>query len=121
MKTIKTTIAIALLFATAIGFANNTSSTLVNGNEVTTISNTEKHQPYFRKSNGKLYLNYLNEGMQNVQIKVIDSNNRIVFATTLKGEFVVEKAFDFNKAVKDNYKVVVKSNKETYYEYITVK
>lgn len=121
MKTIKTTIAIALLFATAIGFANNTSSLLLNKNEVTTVSGSEKHQPYFRKSNGKLYLNYLNEGMKNVQIKVIDSENRIVFATTSKGEFLVEKAFDFNKAVKDNYKIVVRSNKETYYEYFSVK
>jgi len=121
MKKIKTTIAIALLFATAIGFANNTSSTLVNGNVETTVSGTEKHQPYFRKANGKLYMNYLNEGMEKVQIKIIDSENRIVFATTLKGKFVVEKAFNFNKAVKDNYKIVVKGNNETYYEYFAVK
>ena len=121
MKTIKTTIAIALLFATAIGFANNTSSTLVYGNKVTTVSSSDEHQPYFRKGNGKLYMNYLNEGMENVQIKVIDSENRVVYATTYKGEFVVEKAFDFNKAEKDNYKIVVKSNNETYYEYFAVK
>ena len=121
MKTIKTTIAIALLFATAIGFANNTSSTLVNGSEVLTVSSSDKHQPYFRKANGKLYMNYLNEGMEKVQIKVIDSENRVVFATTLKGEFVVEKAFNFSKAEKDNYKIVVKNNNETYYEYFAVK
>lgn len=111
----------ALLFATAVSYAN-TSTTIssVQKNEVEIISN-EKNEPFFRKAGDKLYLNFFNKEMGDIQIRVVDSENRVVYSEVLKSKLVVEKAFNFGKAEKDSYKVVVKDGKDTYAEYYVVK
>ncbi|QBA63582.1 hypothetical protein [Muriicola soli] len=121
MKTLKSISVMALLFATAYSYAN-TSSTIssVQENEVEVIS-LEKNEPFFRKAGDKLYLNFFNKEMGDIQIRVVDSENRIVYSEVLKSKLVVEKAFNFGKAEKDSYKVVVKDGKDTYAEYYVVK
>lgn len=126
MKTIKSTTAIALLFATALSFANNTPKNVTTTNEVSGIysgseSIRESHEPFFRKADGKLYVNFFNQDMDKVQIKVIDSENRVVYKETLKDQLVIEKAFNFKNARTDNYKVVIMEGNATYYEYFLVK
>jgi len=120
MKTLKSITAIAMLFATASNYAHTTLSipSAQNGIE---IPAKVKNEPFFRKSGDKLYLNYFNQEMEDIQIRVVDSENRIVYSETLNSKLVVEKAFNFSKAEKDSYKVVVKSGKETYAEYYVVK
>ncbi|NNK18429.1 MAG: hypothetical protein HKP49_04700 [Maribacter sp.] len=121
MKTLKSISAIALLFATASTYANNfTPATSVEGSGVV-VSSLEKNEPYFRKAGDKLYLNFFNKEMSDIQIRVVDSENRIVYSETLKSRLVVEKAFNFENAEKDSYKVVLKDGKDTYAEYYVVK
>jgi hypothetical protein len=66
-------------------------------------------------------MNFFNEKMGDVQIRVMDSDNRVIFKETLKDKLIVEKAFNFSTAVKDSYKVIVTEGNETYYEYYVVK
>ncbi len=80
-----------------------------------------KVSPFFRKAGDKLFLNFLNRDMGDVQIKVIDSENRILYSETLKSTLVVEKAFNFGNAEKDSYKIVVRDDNDTFAEYYVVK
>lgn len=84
------------------------------------LEKEEKLKPIFRKKGNKLYLNLLNLEESNVQIKVLDSRNRVLFTEVIRGELVVEKAINFEKAYLDNYTVVVQSGGETYYENVLV-
>jgi hypothetical protein len=121
MKTMKTITAAVLLLLTTGSFAHtfNTSlSAAENGNDNPIV---RKEEPFFRKSGDKLYLNFFNREMGDVQIRVIDSENRIVYSETLKSTLLVEKAFNFEKAEKDSYKVILRDGDETYAEYYVVK
>lgn len=121
MKTFKSITAIAFLFATALSFAHTTPSVLpVQNNGISMTANVD-HKPFFRRSEGKLFMNFFNQEMRDVKIMVIDSDNRVIFKETLKDKLVVEKAFNFNSAVKDSYSVIVKEGNEMYYEYYVVK
>jgi flagellar hook assembly protein FlgD len=121
MKTLKSLTAFTLLFATALSFAHTTPSVSSIQNNGASVSVKGDHKPYFRKSSGKLFMNFFNQEMGDVRIQVIDSENRIVFKETLKEKLVVEKVFNFSSAVKDSYKVIVKDGNETYSEYYVVK
>lgn len=82
----------------------------------------ENTKPVFRKKEEKVFLNLLNLEREEVEIMVLDSENRIVFEETIPGEMVIEKVFNFEDAFKDDYTVVIKNNKDTtYYEKISVK
>lgn len=121
MKTVKSITAIALLFATSLSFAHTTESVIpAQINEISVTADGE-HKPYFRKTKNRLFMNFFNKEMSDVQIRVVDSNNRVVFKETLKDMLVVEKAFNFSSAEKDSYKVIVKEGNETYFEYYVVK
>lgn len=121
MKTIaKTSTVLAILFATAIGTANESK----NGNkafEIERITKKETTRPVFRKKGDKLYMNLLNLDLQKVNIKVVDSENRVVFNEVIEGELIIEKAFNFEQAFEDNYTVVVKDSEGTYREKLSVK
>jgi hypothetical protein len=121
MKTIKSITAIALLFASALSFAHTSPSVLSIQNEGISVNAKGAHKPYFRKTATKLFMNFFNQEMGDVQIKVIDSENRVIFKETLSNQLVVEKAFNFSSAVEDSYKVIVKDANDTYYEYYVVK
>jgi len=121
MKTFKSITVIAFLFATALSFANTTPSVLPAQNNGIIMTVDGEHKPYFRKTDNRLFLNFFNKEMSDVQIRVLDSENRIVYKETLKDVLVVEKAFNFSTAEKDSYKVIVKEENETYFEYYVVK
>ena len=80
----------------------------------------ENVKPVFRKNGQKVFLNLLNTDMQDVQIKVYDSENRVIFDETVVDTFLVEKAFNFENAFEDTYTVIVKDGKNTYYENLVV-
>lgn len=88
--------------------------------KVRILEKEERLKPIFRKKGNKLFLNLLNLDESNVQIKVLDSKNRVLFSEVIKGELVVEKAINFEKAYLDNYTVVVQNGGETYYESVLV-
>ncbi|NNJ88206.1 MAG: hypothetical protein HKP53_02280 [Eudoraea sp.] len=121
MKTIKSITAIALLFGSALSFAHTTPSVNPDNNSGISVAADADHKPYFRKAGDKLFMNFFNQELGDVRIKVIDSENRILFNEILKDRLVVEKAFNFSSAEKDSYKVVVENGEEAYYEYFVVK
>lgn len=123
MKSImKSTAVVALMFATVASLANGPKKTFGNKN-----NGVEKHlidvdlDPVFKKKGAHLFINLLNLDQESVTIKVLDSEGRVVFIETLKGELVIEKAFNFEKALQDNYTIIVVDNKETFKEVVEVK
>ncbi len=78
--------------------------------------------PYMRKQGEKVYLNYLNLEGNTVIVKVIDEEGRLLYIERFKDSPVVEKAFNFESAVKGTYKVEVevKSGDRTYSESLKV-
>jgi hypothetical protein len=84
------------------------------------VKKKEKLKPVFRKKGNKLFLNLLNLKESDVEIKVFDSNNRLLYQEVSKGKLIVEKAINFEKAFEDSYMVMVIKDHETYYENILV-
>ncbi len=84
------------------------------------INKEEKLKPVFRKKGNRLFLNLLNPKESNVEIKVLDSSNRVIYREVVEGQLVVEKAINFENAFEDNYTVVVSNEGNTYYENISV-
>ena len=116
----KTTTVLALMFVAATGLANDNN----NGTksfEVERLTKKETTRPVFKKKGEVLYMNLLNLDLEKVNIKIYDSNNRVVFKEVLEGKLVVEKAFNFKKAFVDSYTVIVKDSEGTYKEKMIVK
>lgn len=89
--------------------------------DIRIIERKENTKPVFRKKGEMVFLNLLNLEKEDVQIKVYDSANRIVFSERLKNDMIVEKAFNFANAYKDTYTVMVKNSNDVYYEHIVIK
>lgn len=90
------------------------------GNVVKIVERKENAKPVFRTLEDKVFLNLLNLDKDKVEIKVFDSFNRIVFKQDIKDAMLVEKAFNFEKALADTYTIVVKNNNEVYYKNVVI-
>jgi hypothetical protein len=88
--------------------------------EVKILKKKETTKPVFRKKGSKLFLNLLNLDSKDVQIKVFDSDNRLLYSEIIENESIVTKAFNFETAHEDRYTIVVKDGENTYYEDILV-
>ncbi|WP_273273626.1 hypothetical protein [Maribacter polysiphoniae] len=76
----------------------------------------EKNKPVFRTTENMVYVNLLNLKKDEVEIKVYDDSDRVVFNEVFNDNDIIEKAFNFEKAYKGRYIIKVKKNDETYYE-----
>lgn len=92
----------------------------VSSKNVKIVDKVEKLKPIFRRKGKMLYLNLLNLNESKVEIKVVDSSNRVLFSEAVQGKQVVEKAINFEKAVEDKYTVVVSHGGDTYFENVLV-
>ena len=117
---VKTTTVLALMFASATATAIE-SKNGTKASEIERLTKKEITRPVFKKKGDKLYMNLLNLGLEKVNIKVVDSENRVVFSEVVKGELLIQKAFNFEKAFEDSYTVVVKDSEGTYREKLEVK
>lgn len=81
----------------------------------------ENAKPIFKKNGQMVFLNLLNATKEDVKITIHDSENRLVFNETVADTFLVQKAFNFEKAYADTYMMVVKNGEDTFYENIIVK
>lgn len=88
--------------------------------DVEVVSSEETIKPYFRQDDGMLYVNYLNEKLSPIVIKVVDGHNRVIFNEELGSSFVVGKAFNFKKALKDSYTVTISEGSNTYVKTFSV-
>ncbi len=84
------------------------------------VKRKENSKPVFRRVGEKVLLNLLNLDENDVNIKVIDSQDRIVYDETIAKESIVQKAFNFESAIPDGYVIVVKDGKDTFYEAIVI-
>ncbi len=121
MKSFKNTLALALTFTVAVGFANDYGKNGKAVNEVEKKVIKLKEDPTFIKKGGRLFINLLNLDQEKVVIRVKDSEGRTVYSEVIKGEMIIEKAFNFEKAYKDDYTVEIIDNKKSFKEVVEVK
>jgi len=123
MKTImQNTILAAILFTSVGSMANGPESTFgKKAFEVERNIINVNFDPVFKKKGDKLFINVLNLDQNNITLKVYDSAGRVVFKETIKGELIVEKAFNFENAYEDSYTVLVIDDKKTFKERFQVK
>jgi hypothetical protein len=125
MKTIaKMTLAGAFLLTSAAALANgNANATDKKGIRMIEVQPkvVELLDPVFSRKGDKLYMNLLNLDLKTVTIKVYDSEGRLVYSDKNKGEQIVQKAFNFENAIKDTYKVVIYDGNKKFEETVTVK
>jgi hypothetical protein len=77
-------------------------------------------KPVFKKTGDMVYLNLLNLDQNEVAIKVVDAQKRLVFKELVKGKIMVQKAYNFKDAYANRYTIVVNDGKNTYYGNIVV-
>ncbi len=123
MKSIvRNAVVVALMFAGVAGLANGPKGTF--GKKVSEVERnliTVELDPVFTKKGDKLFMNLLNLDQEKVTIKIVDSEGRVVYIETVKGELVIEKAFNFENAFENEYTVLVVDNNETFKEVVEVK
>jgi len=90
------------------------------GDDINIVERKENAKPVFRTLGDKVFLNLLNLEKKDIEIKVYDSQNRVVYKETLRDQMLVEKAFNFEKAYNDNYTLVIKDGSDIYYENIAI-
>ena len=116
MKSVLNYVTVAAFLLGTMGFANGPAKSEVEKNLIKI-----ELDPVFVKKGDKLFVNLLNLSQEKVSLKVYDSQNRLVFKETISGELVVEKAFNFEKAFKDSYTIVVVNETGTFKEIMRVK
>jgi len=104
MKTIKKfTVAVVIMFSTIGSFAND---------EIT--------KSIFKQKEDKVYVNLYNLDQERIEIKIYDSQNRVVYSETILDSSLVKKVFNFGDAFEDSYTLVIKKQGETYKKNILV-
>ncbi|MEC3966033.1 hypothetical protein [Flagellimonas halotolerans] len=118
MKVVKNLTVAAVLLISSLGMANGNTTDF--GKKVVAKYEVEKNlvkvnlDPVFVKKGQKIMMNLLNISKGKVLLKVYDSEGRLVFDEAIDGDIVVEKAFNFEKAFKDEYTIVVVDKFGTY-------
>lgn len=93
---------------------------VLENNTVEIFKVKEDIKPFFRKTDDRVLMNYLNLDKSEISIKIFDAENRTVFSQEVSDEMIVEKAFNFTDAYAGNYTLVVKSAGKTYTEEFVV-
>lgn len=88
----------------------------ISDNVLSIVSEEEKVKPFFRKTEDKILMNFLNSEKSSVEIKLYDEDNRLVFSEIRNEEVIVEKAFDFSKAFPGVYTVIISDENNSYTE-----
>jgi len=107
----------------AVGIALVALSALSIGDATVYAAESEpilNERPFFRTQGDRVILNLLNLDLDQVMLKVVDQNGRVLYRTVIKDELVIEKAFNFENAYEGTYRVMVISAGETYTEKIIV-
>lgn len=102
------------------GLKSNTYTISLNEGVIEIIDAEVGSKPFFRKTEDRVFMNFLNLDKSEVSLKVYDQNNRVVYSENVSDAFVIEKAFNFEGAYSGNYMVVVSDESNTYSEEFVV-
>ena len=125
MKVVKNLTVAAALLTRAIAVANTTATEF--GKKTVAKYEVEKNlvkvnlDPVFVRKGQKVMMNLLNVSKGKVLLKVYDSEERLVFDEAIDGDIVVEKAFNFEKAFRGEYTIVVVDKFGTYKQKMVVR
>lgn len=121
MKTIAKNIMVVTTLLTAmVVSANDFGGKSKAKSEVETSVKSFDLDPTFKRKGNKLYMNLLNLSEGKVILKVLDGENRELFNEEVDGKLVVEKAFNFVKAERDTYTIIIVDVKGTYTETVSI-
>ena len=109
---------LALILASASLFAAPT--TVVSSTSFGVESSVLSLDPVFKRKGDKMLISFLNAYQVMVEIRVLDSQNNVVYKERVAGDLIVEKAFDFSKAFNDSYKIVVAYNQSAFEQIVKV-
>ena len=101
----KSLITLLLVASVSLSFAHS-KVTILNTSDAG-FENVLTEDPTFVRKGEKLVISFLNTDLDAVEIRITDSKNNLVLIQEFDGELIVQKAFDFSKAQRDDYKVVV--------------
>ena len=107
-------------FSTEDEFKSYVYTISLKGKEVKIVKREEEYKPFFRKTNDRVYMNFLNLDKSKVAVKVYDADYRVIFTETYTDKLIVKKAFNFANAYKGSYLVVISYNDNTYTENFVV-
>jgi hypothetical protein len=96
-----------LLFSAVVSLSFANSSVTITNGSIGGFENRITEDPTFVRKGEKLVISFLNANLDAVEIRITDSKNNLLFSQEFDGELIVQKAFDFSKAQRDDYKVVV--------------
>ncbi|MEB8330472.1 hypothetical protein OO009_14000 [Flavobacteriaceae bacterium KMM 6897] len=124
-KALKITAVLGLMLTTVVGMATEVKSNSIQVREVKPLVlnlNADKIiKPTFRTKGKMVYMNHLNLNGKKVEVKVQDASGNVIYETTFYDTVIVEKAFNFEKAYRGRYTVIIKDGNDTYYENVLVK
>ena len=92
----------------------------VNKNGIVILNRNEDFKPSYKNEGRVVYLNLLNLEKEEVKVTILDSLGRTLFKETFDNKTIVEKVFNFENAVEGEYTILVKKDRETYYETISI-
>lgn len=102
----------------------NTESSLVytlnikDGN-VEIIEKEEKSSPSaFRIEGDKVFFTLTSKDLKKVDIKITNGSNAEVFSKSERVDGSIDRVFNFENAVKDNYTITIEGGKKTYFQYV---
>ena len=98
-----------------------TYSLEISKQEIVILDKEEMSKPVFSERENVVYMNFLNSTGEEVKMKLVDQANRTIFRESLKDEFLVGKAFNFEKALEGTYTLMVKSSNGTYFKEVQIK
>lgn len=84
------------------------------------LDRKEKMKPVFRRKGDLIFLNFLNLDLEEVNVRITDSSDRVLFDEIFGGKMVIEKVFNFEDAFEDHYTLMVQAKDATYFEYIKI-
>jgi hypothetical protein len=77
-------------------------------------------KPAFRVKEDVVYINFLNISKKGVEIKVYDSEDRVLYSEKFMDSLIVEKAINFKNAYKGEYRVIVKNTNGNYQKNVSI-
>lgn len=97
-----------------------TYAILIDGEAISILNKDEVIKPVFRMKDNMVYINLLNLDKKDVEIKVYDSSDRVLYTQKISDALIVEKAINFKTAYKGDYTIAVKNANGVYTENVSI-